>query len=648
MKDFWDDWSKQSKTKYNKIDNNKIWNRQKKYTYSPLKLLMMNKVKMDKYFYKKIDDKLLDISKKEIINKKYLDIKIKNNKNYLIKSDPGTGKTTLFKKYIKQKMFISIVSRRKLAEDHMDRLGNSKTKLYYENHLLEYGDNIVISIDSLLKIKDLDFSDYIIFIDEFNSVLEHLISAKTFVQKNRKEIFNLFRKIISECKQVICVDADINDLSYIFYKLILKDDFEFIENKYQNFKNVKVFIHNNETELLNLIKKENKFMICSDSATKIKNLNHKIEFTRIIKENCIDEEQDDIDPNEDLDCINKLAFSPKIIYGLDSQMKRKVYGFFKGHTISPPQMVQQIARCRKPEEIHILYENREKCYKPNYNNIKDIIKESKLKLKYIDEIYGLKCDDEDFYTKMKCLIDYRNDCYKTNKYTHLINILESRGYNTEIYFDNKNKLDWKDIKKLEKEMTKIKFKKLLLNNDLPKLIIKRNQKLKIPLKSLADFWEFLTFDEKYKQVLIYKIMRENFPKKILNDINKDYDFIINKGDKLLEKIMFVKEVFELFKINILDMTNINMMLNHSDNYTNLEKKYKLISRTKKIKLNFENSKEIYKALGNVLKSLFRDLITSKRIYLLDKTRMCVFQINDIKLKKIYNFSNVEFECDFIG
>lgn len=647
MKDFWDEWSRQSKTKYNKINNNKIWNKQKKYVYSPLKLLMMNKIKLDKWYYKKIDDKIIINSKKVIINDKYLDIKLKNSKNYLIKSDPGTGKTTLFKNYIKKKMFISIVSRRKLADDHMKKLANCKTKLYYENNLLEYGDNIIISIDSLLKIKDLDFSDYIIFIDEFNSVLEHLILSKTFVQKNRKEIFNLFVKIISNCKQIICVDADINDISYIFYKLILKDRFEFVENKYQNFKNVKVFIHTDENKLVNLIKEEKKFMICSDSATKIKNLNHKIKFTRIIKENCIDEEQDDNDDNEDLDSINKLAFSPKIIYGLDSQMKRNVYGFFKGHTISPPQMVQQIARCRNPNEIHILYENKEKCYKPDYDNLKDINESVKIKLKYIDDVYSLKCEDENFYTKLKCLLDYRNDCYKTNKYTHLINILKSRGYDVKTYFEKNNNLNWKDIKKLEKEMTKIKFKKLLDNNNLPKLIIKRNKKLKIPEKSLADLWEFLTFDEKYKQVLIYKIMRDGFPKKILENINRDNDFIINKGDKLIEKISYIKEVFELFEINILNMKNINFGKIRGNNYSSLEKKYRLISQTKKSKLNFENPREIYKTMGSVLKGIFGNLIKSNRQRLVDNTRIYLLKINDIELKKLYNFSNIKFECEFI-
>ena len=46
----------------------------------------------------------------------------------------------------------------------------------------------------------------------------------------------------------------------------------------------------------------------------------------------------DLLPDEDvsLDKYDKIIFSPKVIYGLDSVMERPVYGLYKGKTILPP------------------------------------------------------------------------------------------------------------------------------------------------------------------------------------------------------------------------------------------------------------------------------------------------------------------------
>ena len=96
------------------------------------------------------------------------------NINYLVKSDTGTGKTTSFKHYVKdsKKKFISIVSRVSLADEQYRVFSehNITCKHYNIADHLHNGDNIIITIDSIGRMYDIDFSDYVIFLDEYNSL----------------------------------------------------------------------------------------------------------------------------------------------------------------------------------------------------------------------------------------------------------------------------------------------------------------------------------------------------------------------------------------------------------------------------------------------------------------------------------------------
>ena len=65
------------------------------------------------------------------------------------------------------------------------------------------GDNIIITIDSVLKLRNIDFSNYVIFLDEYNSLVNYLITSTTLKNK-RTSIYNMFFKILKECLIVRC------------------------------------------------------------------------------------------------------------------------------------------------------------------------------------------------------------------------------------------------------------------------------------------------------------------------------------------------------------------------------------------------------------------------------------------------------------
>jgi predicted SpoU family rRNA methylase len=383
--EIFDEWSKGTIHKnYDEIKNYSIWNKSDASIYNFWHILKITNTK-NIYTYKKINDKDLYKNKTPINKAKFTSDLIEDDKNYLVKSDTGTGKTTAFRNYIFNKKnktpFISICSRvmlcneqhRGFIEANNNKNGEQITNLnfrHYEDRRFEYGDCIFITPESSPIIHSYDFSKYIIFIDEFDSVITHVMESDT-CRKRRKKIFKTLLKMIAECKQFICVDADISITSKNLLDSV-RDDYVFYVNEFKNYKGKKVTIINNELEFLELIKGQQKYMIASDSINLVDIWYERLrdvhgDLKKITSE-------DEIDRNFKLDDFIKIIFSPKIIYGLDSVIPRHVFCIFSGDSISPSAMVQQIARSRNIEQVYIFIVNRT-TKKNKYESVNDVIDE---------------------------------------------------------------------------------------------------------------------------------------------------------------------------------------------------------------------------------------------------------------------------------
>ena len=101
--------------------------------------------------------------------------------------------------------------------------------------------------------------------DEFNSIIEHLLSSST-LRKNRRQIFELFCHIIVSAKQIICVDADISDLCFLLLDG-LNVSYEYRVNTYKHNNYVVAEEILNPTEFVEKIKSYDKFLVCFDSKT---------------------------------------------------------------------------------------------------------------------------------------------------------------------------------------------------------------------------------------------------------------------------------------------------------------------------------------------------------------------------------------------
>jgi hypothetical protein len=556
----------------------------------------------------------------------------KNKKCVVIKSDTGTGKTTIVKEYLADKhncKFISIVSRITLGEEQYSIFRDSgiSCKLYNEeDSWFQQDDSMVICIDSLKKIARGDFGDYVIFMDEYNSLIEHLFSSKT-LNDRRTQIFQILCNVLNEAKQVFCVDADLqgHTLELLDY---LKIDYDLYINTYQHNKGVRATEYFNIESYTEDLVKSDKFLMCCDSKSSCikvaKDNFDKIPLTEEEKERfeglmVFKDEKgyvvvitSDNDVYTSLDSFDRAIISPKIIYGLDSQIKRDVFCWYEEHTINPRMMVQQIARTRNITRINYIF------FKKSFKTEKFIdIKETHAYIKKIDdyavwEMLSSK-EDNDIWMKVMSVIMYNNDCYDTNKFAHFRNLLQQRGVildskmgQTGMSVLSKMKKDYKDeqLENFDKEHPKVK---------------EINDMLKIPQDQMDAHKELFIFEKKrtQNQMSIKYVIKSGISLDDKLATKEDYNYNKMKSDNyklvFLEKFMkgcgIVKKTDMIAK-NSYEQVRAKQLWNEVDDIFRLRLTEKDEDGNKKPKtLDFTKKEECSLGIEKMISQIFGTTIT---------------------------------------
>ena len=449
----------------------------------------------------------------ENINRRYVDTnsdgKVFTNdytdEIVVIKSDTGTGKTTAFKNFIKEdfyddKPFISIVSRISLGKEQVRAFRKAKIKCIWHDDIGEKGDgmswykaegsNIVITIDSLMKMTNWDnFEGYNIYLDEFNSLVEYFINCPNLADK-RVLCYKYLLEILKQADRVIATDADISDTSLRFLQLNnLK--YKFISNSYKNNEGIKASEISVYSKLLEELISKDKYMICCDSKKTVDMLYSDLKDPKI---KIFTSESDDCD---DLDNYEKVIFSPKIIYGLDSLMERSVYCIMKERTISPNAMVQQLARCRNIIELKFLFTSKIQL-EPEFNDLNECVEWVRdLGKTSYNKHFKLMIGEqhEKNFNELFARDLYNKDCQNTNKFAHFIKLICDRGF----IYDFNPVIDggYGDVRGL---MDKKKNKKI---------IIDKVEDFRNVIENIED--------------LIYKPIIEEFTEKYIDDEYPDPD-----------------------------------------------------------------------------------------------------------------------------
>jgi len=579
-KQIWDEWSKQNKEKYDKEKNEIIWdNAKENETYNNDLYYLIWLVK----FY----NKDIQIKQIERIYKEYEEIDETNKKNAkyihrdflnvgdidekkklnLIKSPTGSAKTTTAINYAKEEIknnqnlkIVSITHLITIADDHHNRFNKEGLKMFHYKEAgsiisIEYLNDydfmgVVVVINSLIKFLDFDFSNSIIYLDEINAVIECLLNSS--VLKNRREIINIFIKILNEAKIIIATDATITNLTYDFLKRALgeecEDKINFVINTYQNGNNVPCYFIEDFNKIEDLIKEDlnnnDCFMGCFNSKRKTDDLHAliktlKIEYSeRIVKITSAHGEKIN---NVNEEWADKISlFSPSIVQGIDYNPENpiNVYCFVFGDTtLNPIQVSQQIARNRKPKNIYIFIEGCENrlYYKGGLKQVQNEFNNMK---KLNDTIY------KDFLnTRTEGIKTIREENELTElfyKYKLNEDILKSSfKYNLKIILKNKgcriiDNIYYKKIEKTRQEKKTIKDKTKQIKED--EINKKFDDYINNRLKDI----------DKYKILLDSRIKSLN----LIDDMPKTFDF---NDKRILEEYKEILNNETLFKsfINII-------------------------------------------------------------------------------------------------
>ena len=591
------------------------------------------------YIYKSIDDQSTNASDWEInIDKlgKQPDILDKmDKKNIIINSDTGTGKTTLVKEYIKDRRcnVLSIVSRISLAdEQHKVFTEHGIDIEHYTNSSrkeLEKCNSLIIQVDSLLRITNMDFSDKIVFLDEVNSIIEYLITSST-LKTNRQYIYLLFLKIIKECKQVIGVDRDIIDNTFRLFDH-LNIPYEYWINEFQHNQGVCATELNSIERVVEHLKREKEYLVASDSLNLCEVLENLVDDRDVtmITSKTIDFVH--------LDSVDKAIFSPKIIYGQDSVKSRPMFAIFKGHTINPRQMVQQISRNRNITHLYYYFLPESKKVRGKsmkYSSYEEALGTIKNDEKYATErnIAHLCCNSQQnsLYLELKARIEYNQSCYKSNIFAHFRSILNERGY----ILDSEHKVS----EKVDKEyITQLKDNKLNEFDIVKKCYANINEYLKVPDDEVDDYKEFFVDDQ---------LLRDHFriSKFFFEDVKYLDRYIDNKVDfgcNLINSDSYkMKTLKQMLKAgNSDDKITVNNGID-PDHVVELTKQYNFVMNSK-LKVNLEIKYELQKSVIKLYKKLFgKEVINSSRSG--GKGREIKYSIDDESLlqhNKLYKFRN---------
>jgi len=674
--EIWDEWSKKSVTKYNKEKNDENWNNVN-CEFDENLLKYFANIPLTYYReYKPLTKAIKEVN----INSKYLSDSIKmddlkNKKGIIIQSCVGTGKSHFVAKYVKKqnKRVISIVSRKSLAEQHISSFNEHRINLvsYKNENKNIINDNLVFCINSLMvlsKLKKEDLENTIIYLDETTSLLKDLTQNIT-LKENLREIYNVLRRILKNCNQVICTDAIIND--NVFSLLENIPDKIFIKNKYKKYKNIKAYDMKDENAFLEKIKedcKNKKYFLFGCDSLNITNRYYN-ECVKIVgKENCIlissETPFEIINASEDFK--GKFVFyTPSIIFGVDFNIEttQNVFIYITGKTLMPDSIFQQTTRTRNMNVLYYYCEEREikskyKTLENVYEKYKNIQTDEKiinsLCTHYTDD--GVLIFEENTFFKLFCYEKWVKDTYKTNLKMHYENILrenefiiihegETKKINPEKVKEMKTEIKEQQEKLITEYIEKVK-KKENTNNEKFTNIKERIEVLCIPKKEIEIYKNEFGYSKNFinHRNLILLLKEDEYIDTLAEQEYKKA-FAVSIYNSTIQKIKLIKTIEKTFNIHF-----TNNDFNEKECQIKMDKK--MYEELVKIFRTTKKYPETYKELLNLYIGLLKNVTGVKFIISQQErsgdTKKYIFTINKEILKHHLNLNkHVNTECKFI-
>lgn len=395
-------------------------------------------------------------------------------KHHIIKSQTNTAKTAyvvdLIQRLDPNVGVLSITSRIGLSNDHMKRFESlgfthyhdlpkpkpkSKRNRRQNNRQQEppakEPHRVIICLDSITKLKDLSKYKHV-YLDECEPLFKHLFSE---TMKDRRDVLDTFCKILRAADKIICTDADISDLSVHFLsQFCKKEETDFIINTHKPAvgKTMKMFGSMEEliNRMIQSITNGKKVFVGTDSKKIAKELKQKLDqmFPELKERSRLYTSEDGdraelLDIESVWDTLIYVKCSPVITYGINADFDffDEVYGFYKGNTISIPEISQQLTRVRKAETLNVWVREGESNICTDYETIKNaVIKMEKAYMKLFpaelteisfDPRNGFSISEDSFMTQLFIYYQRTINIGKTNPRQRLKEIMELKGFTVE-------------------------------------------------------------------------------------------------------------------------------------------------------------------------------------------------------------------------
>lgn len=338
-----------------------------------------------------MDGKLDKKTKDDVVKEKIFEwLNNDDIKTLAVRSPMGTGKSTLLKQIFnysnepektkeppKKKKIIIFTHRQSLATQLSGQHKDFVNYLTHDGHLYEF-DRVIVQIDSVGRVFLRNSSgvcynkyDYAV-IDEIESAMAHIYSP--YLDKGNKssrDIFNQIIKIISNCKKLIVLDADMGIRSRLFIEIFGKSIV--INNKFKTPQ--RKFIITNDFEkfeesIFSDLKNGLKIFVASMSATFLETIVNKLTEKKI--EHLIHTSKADDSLKRKLADVNNLwnkyqfvGISPCIDSAIDFNEIHfdKIYCYQQDgpQSASPRTLYQMVGRIRKCNNLEILSYYAGKC-----------------------------------------------------------------------------------------------------------------------------------------------------------------------------------------------------------------------------------------------------------------------------------------------
>lgn len=175
----------------------------------------------------------------------------------MIKSPQSTGKSHFIASQVKKFLYDGTPV---LVIVHLESLAKALSKIFGVAYRTEcdeekkyYG--FTLCLDSCMEKSDgitpRNWEDCVVIIDEVEQVLEHGFFGNTAIADYRPTIFTTLHELLKVSSKVICMDADLSDISVNFFEQLTQRKAFIIENDYK-YEGQKFFSHSDPTGLISL------------------------------------------------------------------------------------------------------------------------------------------------------------------------------------------------------------------------------------------------------------------------------------------------------------------------------------------------------------------------------------------------------------